>query len=75
MAPAFPQAQEQFLFCPTQLGPKLSESFYQAFSPGHPLSNLPWLSLWAWHLFYFQSQCWNLCCTEEDKTRDIPTFP
>lgn len=29
---------------------------YEAFSPGQPPPNLPWLSLWVGN-FFFQNQC------------------
>lgn len=72
MVPAFPGAQEQFLYCPTQLGPTLSEGSYQAFSPGHLLPNLFWLSLWAACVFFHASaETWAV--QKRDKTGMSPT--
>ncbi|CAI9168077.1 unnamed protein product [Rangifer tarandus platyrhynchus] len=73
--PHLPTGPEQFLYYPTQLGPKLSEGSCQAFSPGHPLPVLSRLPLWA-GCFFFQSQCWNLCCAEKRTgPRMPPRFP
>lgn len=75
MVPTFPRAREQFLYCPTQLGPKLSEGSYQAFSPGHPLPNLSWLSLWVGYFFLPKPVLETVLCRKEDKTRYVPNFP
>lgn len=75
MVPDFPWAQEQFLYCPTQLGPKLSEGSYQAFSPGHPLPNLSWLPLWAGYFFLPKPVLEPVLCRREDKTNDVPQIP
>lgn len=75
MVPIFPWAQEQFLYYPTQLGPKLSEGSYQAFSPGHPLPILSWLPLWAGYFFLPKPVLEPVLCRKEDKTKDVPQIP
>lgn len=75
MVPALPEAQEQFLYCPTQLGTTLSEGFYQAFSSGHLLLNLCSLFLWEGYLFSSKTSARTCSVQKRDKTRDVPNFP
>lgn len=74
MVPAFPWAQEQFLHCPTQQGPKLSEGSYQFFSPGHPFPNLSSLSLWAGYFFSFKASS-GTCAVKRGQDQVCPQLP
>lgn len=75
MVPAYPWAQEQFLYYPTQLDPKMSEGSYQAFSLGHPFPNLSWLSFWARYFFLPKPVLEPVLCRRKDKTKHVPNFP
>lgn len=75
MVPAFPGAQEQLLYCPTQLGPKLSEGSSQAFSSGHPPPSASWSSLWAGHLFSSKTTADTCAVQKRGQDQGCPQLP